>query len=386
MQVVSTADSGSGTLRQALLDAQSRDTITFDPTVFPPDAPATIAITSNFPPITQAYLMIDASDAGVILDGSAVGGEMNPGLNISADGVTVYGMQIVEFSGCGIELHGKSNTIGGSRQDASPLGQGNLLSGNHKGGVCLFDGADSNVIRGNLIGVDSTGLVAWGSQENGVYITGGRQNLIEDNVLSGNSGRGIDICCSVNSVGNTVVNNLIGVGSDGHTSIPNGDKGVSLADGANHNIIGPGNVIANTAGSYGISVQRGFAPANTILGNSIYNNLGSGISAWNENINLGHVPAIVTFDLAAGEVTGVACPNCLIQIYSDEDNEGRVFEGQATADTTGLFSFRKGSPLPVPTLPRLPPMQKVPRACFPFQQLGPGLPFCRKIIPILFPA
>lgn len=351
IQVISAADSGPGTLRQTLLDAQSGDTIIFDPIVFPPDAPEAIALTSDLPIITQGYLTIDASNAGIILDGSAVGGEMNSGLNIQADGVKVFGMQIVGFSGCGIELHGHANAIGGNQQEGTgPLGQGNLLSDNNKGGVCLLDGADLNVIRGNLMGVDATGLVAWGSQENGVYITDGRQNRIEDNVLSGNSGRGIDICCSVNSTGNIVVDNLIGVGSDGHTPIPNGDKGVSLADGANHNTIGPGNVIANTDGSYGISVQRGFAPGNTILGNSIYNNLESGISAWNENINLAHVPAIVTFDLAGGEVAGVGCPNCLIQIYSDEDNEGQEFEGQVTADRMGIFSFRKGSPLTGPHL------------------------------------
>ena len=67
----STADSGSGTLRQALLDAQSGDTITFDPVVFPPEASATIYLTSSLPPITQGGLTIDASNAGMVLDGSA---------------------------------------------------------------------------------------------------------------------------------------------------------------------------------------------------------------------------------------------------------------------------------------------------------------------------
>src|SRR5574342_1253563 len=54
--VTSPADSGPGTLRQALQDAQSGDTITFDPAVFPPDAPETIAVTSGLPQITQSQL------------------------------------------------------------------------------------------------------------------------------------------------------------------------------------------------------------------------------------------------------------------------------------------------------------------------------------------
>ena len=55
--VTSTADSGVGTLRQCLLDAASGDTITFDPGVFPPASPATIAITSGqLPEIGRAHV------------------------------------------------------------------------------------------------------------------------------------------------------------------------------------------------------------------------------------------------------------------------------------------------------------------------------------------
>jgi len=60
--VGSTVDDGSGTLRQALLDAQSGDIITFDPAVFPPRAPATIYLTSSLPLISQGNLKIDASN------------------------------------------------------------------------------------------------------------------------------------------------------------------------------------------------------------------------------------------------------------------------------------------------------------------------------------
>lgn len=43
--VTSTADSGPGTLRQALLDAVNGDTIIFDTAVFPPGSPQTITLT-----------------------------------------------------------------------------------------------------------------------------------------------------------------------------------------------------------------------------------------------------------------------------------------------------------------------------------------------------
>lgn len=349
--VTSTADSGAGTLRWALLGAQVGDIIAFDPAVFPPASPVTITLASSLPTITQGSLTIDASDAGVILDGSTVGAEMTSGLDIRADGVTVRGMQIVKFSGCGIELRGQGNTIGGNRHTGSgPLGQGNLLSGNNHSGVCLFDGAKSNTIRGNLIGLDATGMNTWGSQGDGVHINGGHHNLIVDNVISGNRGTGVKACCTVNSAYNVIRDNLIGIGSDGQTPIPNYVNGVGLADGANHNTIGPGNVIANTESGDGIKISGELSLGNAINGNSIYGNLGSGISLWNENMDLVRVPAIASFDLATGMVNGVACPHCLIQIYSDEDNEGQVFEGQVTADTEGVFSFSRGSPLTGPHL------------------------------------
>lgn len=348
--VTSTADSGPGTLRQALLDAQPGDAITFDPSVFSPTSPVTISLAGPLPVVNQDGLSLNASDAGVVLDGSAAGGEMTPGLNVNANDVTVRGLQIVGFSGYGIELHGQNNIIGGDRGlGDGPLGQGNLLSGNGQSGIGLF-GAEtfSNTVTGNLIGTDATGLVARGNQRDGVHVNGAHHNLIAGNVIGGNQGGGVQICCSLDSAFNTVRDNLIGVGSDGQTPVPNAWRGIVISDGANHNTIGPGNVIANSGG--GIGVVGRLAPGNTILGNSIYDNLESGIALWNENMELVHAPAIAAFDLAAGLVSGVACSNCLVQIYSDEDNEGRVFEGQAVADGGGVFSFVKSGPLTGPHL------------------------------------
>src|SRR4030065_2977940 len=65
LPVTSPADSGPGTLRQAMQDAQSGDTITFDPSIFPPDAPTTIAISSGLPELDKGNITIDASDGGV---------------------------------------------------------------------------------------------------------------------------------------------------------------------------------------------------------------------------------------------------------------------------------------------------------------------------------
>ena len=82
--VTSPADSGPGTLRQALLDGQNGDIITFDPAVFSPSAPVSIAITSELPMMWQGNVTIDASDADAILDGGSLLGDWKPGLQIGA--------------------------------------------------------------------------------------------------------------------------------------------------------------------------------------------------------------------------------------------------------------------------------------------------------------
>ena len=88
--VTSIADSGPGTLRQALQDAQNGDTITFDPSVFPPDKPDTIAVASKLPELLQGNLTIDASDAGVVIDGSGITTpEFVHGLSIPSDSNTI---------------------------------------------------------------------------------------------------------------------------------------------------------------------------------------------------------------------------------------------------------------------------------------------------------
>src|SRR4030065_334016 len=84
--VTSTADSGPGTLRQVMQDAQPHDTITFDSAIFPPNAPVTISLSTGLPELSQGNLTIDASNAGVILDGSNIT-TPNPqhGLSISSN-------------------------------------------------------------------------------------------------------------------------------------------------------------------------------------------------------------------------------------------------------------------------------------------------------------
>jgi len=157
--VTSRANSGEGTLRQALLDALPGDTITFDPEVFPPTSPMTITLFTALPDITQGNLTIDASNAGVVLDGRYVAS--GDGFRITSGGNTIKGLQIIRFPDDGVEItNGASNnTIGGDwTVGSAPHGEGNVITLNGDDGVDINGtGTMSNTVSGNLIGLDLDG-------------------------------------------------------------------------------------------------------------------------------------------------------------------------------------------------------------------------------------
>jgi hypothetical protein len=292
LQVTSTADSGPGTLRQALMDAQPGDTITFDPSAFPPDSPATISATSELPWLSQGHVTLDASEAGVILDGSQAGGEWTAGLAINSEGNAVRGLQIVNFTGPGIRLDDQAahNIVGGDPETGSgPLGQGNLSSANTDG-MALF-GARNNTITGNLIGTDVSGT----------------------------------------------------------NSLANRGTGMFLQDGAQGNIIGPDNVIAFNS-DVGIDLRSADSTGNTITRNSIHDNQPQGIRVLGDGGFVPIPPIIFDFDLQAGTVAGIACPQCIVELFSDDGHEGEVYEGSVAADPNGAFALRMAAPLIGPAL------------------------------------
>jgi len=345
--VVNTAtDNGPGSLRQAMLDARRGDVITFDPLIFPPNFPTSIILTSSLPEISQGNLTIDASNAGVILDGSLVTGH---GLSISSNSNTIRGLQIVGFSDAGIGLFGgaKFNVIGGDPNiGIGLLGQGNLISGNGNFGIGLWNEDTSyNTIQGNYIGINMDGTKSWGHARDGIHSNGATQNLITGNVIGGNESAGVYLCCVLDGY-NTVADNLIGVGSSG-IPLGNGEAGI-LIDRTSHNVVGPSNIIAHNLGD-GIGFWEG-SSNNTVTQNSIHDNGRRGIAIEGTMQHSLLPPLIITFDIQAGKVSGTTCPNCTVEIFSDSGEEGSTYEGQVEAKTNGSFTFDKATPLAGPFL------------------------------------
>jgi parallel beta-helix repeat protein len=271
LTVTCTADAGPGTLRQMLLDAGSGDLISFDPAVFQPAAPVTIAPHSALPLLTRGYVTIDGSDAGVILDGANLGGTGN-GLEIVSNGNIVRGLQIIRFPESGVRIMAHDNVIGGDRsQGAGPTGQGNVLSGNAGCGVNMGQ-STANVVIGNLIGTDATGTQAFGNGSLGIFMNVdstcnriGGLDPRDRNIISGNTLAGMSMM--MGSTDNRILGNYIGTDVTGTRAVGNGMFGVSMELGAFGNLV-QGNLISSNH-HFGIYIGDFGSDYNTVIGNLI---------------------------------------------------------------------------------------------------------------------
>jgi hypothetical protein len=250
------------------------------------------------PELAQGQVTVDASDAGVILDGSQVQRpEPVQGLLLTSEGNVVRGLQILHFSGGGVVIArgAQDNVIGGDRTEgAGPIGQGNVISGNGETGVAILDpGTTNNVIAGNYIGTDVSGSLAIPNRRGVVISDAAAQNIIggsaegEGNIISGNEIDGV-VIAGVECVGNRILGNYVGLDASGTEALGNGAAGVWIGEGAQYNVIGgstPGerNLISGNRNN-GAVIDG--ATHNTISGNYIGTDATGRVATGNGNIGV----------------------------------------------------------------------------------------------------
>jgi hypothetical protein len=236
------------------------------------------------------------------------------------------------------------------------------------------------VVQQNQIGTRRDGLAALRNVI-GIYVLGATKTIggataTVGNVISGNQEAGVKIATAA-AHGNVVEGNLIGVGSDGTTTVPNTPLplsgrfgfGVWILLGASNNTIGDptaaGNVIAfNT--SVGVVVSDASSTGNAIRGNSIHDNGALGIDLGGNGVTLNdnqdadtgsntlqNFPVVTSALLSGGmtSVTGVldSTPSTTftLDFYANRlpdpsgYGEGQTYLGSTTVatDPTGHASF-----------------------------------------------
>jgi hypothetical protein len=293
--VTTTANSGTGSLRQAILDANANagtDTIAFDIGT----GAQKISPTAALPAITDPVVLDATKQPGyagtplIELNGASAGAGVT-GLTITGGGSTVLGLHIDHFAADGIDLttnggntiqgdylgganggNGILVTSGNNTIGGTAAGAGNVISGNTANGIDVGGtGATGNVVEGNDIGTLPGGAAALANGSNGVQLgSGAANNLVTDNVLSGNTGEGIKITGAGTS-GNTVQGNLIGLNAAGSAALANTRHGIEIINSAAGNVVGPGNTISGNLLS-GIYVNGAATTGNVIQGNVIGTN------------------------------------------------------------------------------------------------------------------
>ena len=230
------------------------------------------------------WIQIGQRDAvGQGVTGNVVAGNyVGVGANGKQSGPSAHGY--VSIHGC------DGNVIGGSSVDAR-----NVIAG-----PVILEDASQNLIQGNFIGTDATGLFPVRGID-GVVIRGAdghyppNLNKIIGNVISADgSSNAVFGFAAVHifhlggfgnvASGNVIQGNFIGVGPDGKTPLGTTTVGIALErDVATNTVVGgtnpgDGNVIAFNGGFPNISPGGIVGDPSTIMeGNSIFSNVGPGI-------------------------------------------------------------------------------------------------------------
>jgi len=265
-------DSGAGSLRQAILDANKNpgsDTISWF-------IPITVDLKSPLPPMTDSGFFGFFGESRLLrLDGSKLGAGVD-GIVANADNVFINGVVVLGFSGNGIVLRGKGDSV-----DEAWIGidETATIKGNGGDGI-LIDGA-SNVHIGDGLFVE-----IFGNGRHGIEVRGGSGTKIGNVHDALNKGDGL----------------LIGGGAKGTELI----KGPFLTS---------GEFVAN--GGYGIEIDDA---ADTII----------------QDVRIGTVfgngTGIITAPNAAGGITIARATNATISFPTTPT----VFASMPITDSTGV--------------------------------------------------
>ena len=260
---------------------------------------------------------------GYLVENNVISGNAQGGLRISSNhsivrnnfiGTDISGTQNFGNQGYGLSIDRKFLEI-----------KNNVISGNLAAGIDVSVFARHLSILGNKIGCDITGLNDLGNADYGIEMSGdscsiGGINEVDRNIIVGNS-RGI----MVYGDDVKILNNYIGIGSDGSSIIGNTTAGIYISNAENFEIgstNGGGNVISGN-GQDGIYSYQG---SGIISGNII------GVSADSIPFSVGQNRGIDMRYAASGKIEqnyieGHTSSGIVLQASSNVEIVGNTIQG-----------------------------------------------------------
>lgn len=218
--VLTTADSGVGSLRDIITQANAFPnpaTITFN---IPGACPRVIALASALPQITSPIIINGASQPGSRVNGDADTFDADLCVLVKPASGSLPSGFLVPASASGGSLTLRGLGIGGFAQPVMLLGGSNhVIAGNQFGGS----------VAGVALPGASFSAISIGFNAGGSLIVGG-SSLADRNVIGGADFSGINVSAAVSSSIDhcQIVNNLIGLAANGITASPN-FTGINLA-------------------------------------------------------------------------------------------------------------------------------------------------------------
>jgi parallel beta-helix repeat protein len=321
-------------------------------------------------------------------EGNIISGNLNGGILITGSDWNVVAGNIIGLGqdgstplgngyGVGIVSGATGNRIGTDADGVSDELERNIISCSLYEGVGIGngDGTAGNVVAGNYIGTDKTGLLARGN-EKGVGFFGAGSNRIggttpvERNVISANrNGVVMESIYGRGTSGVQILGNYIGTDKTGAPVLGNG-VGVYLLDESTNTLIGgsahgAGNLIAGNTGS-GVLVQGPTSVGNTVSANSISANGGLGINLVNGGNDNQAAPILTAVSSSGsgttitGTLASVANTTFRIEFFANQTpdpsgyGQGQTYLGFATVttDSGGNATFTAGLSTSVPLTQR----------------------------------
>ncbi len=269
---------------------------------------------------------------------------------IQGNYVGTDGTNVLTSKGLGIVVYGSQSTIGGAvaaaRNVVAGIAATTTANGFPLAGGILVNGF-SNLIQGNYVGIDSTGMKAIANAGVGITQENGSQNQFLGNVIGGMGAQGMFLAGT--SKGGVVQGNKIGTNKLGTAALPNASDGIVMQLSFDTSLTqiggesaGQGNQLSGNAGA---GVGGGF-DGTAIKGNIIgldatatyaipnaYGIFGSGVG----NPVIGGTTAAAANIIAGNTNDGVVIDSCC----AGSTLQGNII-GTNTAEASGLGNGGNG--------------------------------------------